>query len=46
MNSVPVGCQPVVGHVLAHWGNDDAIDEFKWAKLNRGKKLAHAIFFL
>ena len=46
MNGVPVSGKPVVSHVLTHRGNNDAIDEFEWAKLNGGKKLAHAIVFL
>jgi hypothetical protein len=46
MNGVPISRETLVGHVLAHRGNDDAIGQFKWADLEGGEKLAHAILFL
>jgi hypothetical protein len=43
MNGVPIGRKPVVCHVLAHWGNNNAVSQFEWAKLNGSEKLAHAV---
>src|SRR5215469_2622066 len=45
MDQVPVGHAAVDSGVLAHWGDDDAVDELKLANLQRAEQGTHHISF-
>ena len=43
MGHVPVGCRAIIGAILAHGRNDDAVREFKISEPDRREQGAHAV---